>query len=93
MLRRGAAGSHSTALRAVVQVYTDGDQCALLPRRTSVALLCGADDFKVGELAEPSTCNYTLSFWVPVRRMLLLASKVAALLLPCLFDLTTTIGL
>jgi hypothetical protein len=54
------------ASRSGYQVYDDGDQCGNVSRQVTVDTVCGASDFQVGNLTEPSTCNYTMEFRVPI---------------------------
>mmetsp|Transcript_55625 Transcript_55625/g.111546 ORF Transcript_55625/g.111546 Transcript_55625/m.111546 type:complete len:259 (-) Transcript_55625:330-1106(-) len=50
----------------LAQVYDDGDQCGNESRRVTVDTMCGGSDFDIGKLLEPSPCNYTMTFVVPI---------------------------
>mmetsp|Transcript_35621 Transcript_35621/g.45923 ORF Transcript_35621/g.45923 Transcript_35621/m.45923 type:complete len:181 (+) Transcript_35621:45-587(+) len=48
------------------QIYNDGCQCGNVLRQTIVNVICGADDFIIGNLSEPNTCDYRMNFYVPI---------------------------
>ena len=53
------------------QMYSDGDSCDDVNRSTTVSIECGAVDFLLHSLEEPSMCNYTINFQVPISCALL----------------------
>ena len=46
--------------------YTDGDGCGDINRTVTVSVVCDAFEFKLLKPEEPSTCEYTMEFQVPI---------------------------
>lgn len=60
------AASIPTELRPPRMGFTDGDACGDISRSATVSFECGASEFELKSVAEPSTCQYTLDFRVPI---------------------------
>lgn len=56
----------SACLILFLKLYTDGELCGNFSRRVTVSIECNHDDFKIGNLVETATCDYDLSFHIPI---------------------------
>ena len=57
----------SDSLRGLRMMYMDGESCSGdVSRSATILLQCESESFALSDVAEPSVCNYTMKFQLPI---------------------------